>query len=208
MADTLDVITLAEAKASINIASSDTSQDVELAGYVTAVSRRLDTLCGPIVKRTFTGEQYMVSRDLYIDVRYRPIYSVASVWEYNSDGTYTALDAESASSKPVNGYLIDPSTRERFRIYRRSSGLMYPFPYYGIIEVTYDAGRAADTASVDPVFKQGAAIMLAQLWRREQGIGTNNFGLADQGGSMIPTFAVPRAVIELLAEYLRPTGVA
>lgn len=208
MADTLDVITLAEAKSAINIDSADTSQDTELAGYITAVSRRLDTLCGPIVKRTYSGEQYLVSRDLYIDVRYRPIYSVAAVYEYSADGSYTALSAESTSVKPQDAYLIDPSTRERFRIYRRSSGLMYRFPYNGIVELTYDAGRATNTAGVDPVFKQGAVIMLAQLWRREQGIGTNNFGMVDQGGSVVPTFAVPRAVIELLAEYLRPMGVA
>jgi hypothetical protein len=208
MADTLDVITLAEAKSAINIASSDTSQDTELAGYVTAVSRRLDTLCGPVVKRTISGEQHMVSRDLYIDVRYRPIYSVAAVYEFSTDGTALPLNNETTTVKPEDGFLIDPNTRERYRIFRRSSGLMYPFPYYGIVEVSYDAGRYADTASVDPVFKQGAAIMLAQLWRREQGIGTANFGLSDQAGTTIPTFAVPRAVLELLAEYLRPAGVA
>jgi hypothetical protein len=133
---------------------------------------------------------------------------VAAVYEFSADGTALPLNDETTTVKPQDGFLIDPNTRERYRIFRRSSGLMYPFPYYGIVEVSYDAGRYADTASVDPVFKQGAAIMLAQLWRREQGIGTANFGLSDQAGTTIPTFAVPRAVLELLAEYLRPAGVA
>jgi hypothetical protein len=209
MADTLDVITLTEAKNAINIAASDTSQDTELAGYVTAVSRRLDTLCGPIVQRTVSNETYYVSYDqTFIDLKVRPVASITSCTEYTWAGDATTLSQETVSVKPNDAYLLDPSPLVPYRLQRRVSGVPYRFYPGGSVVITYVAGRTDTTANVDPVFKQGATIMLSQLWRREQGVGTQTFGLPDQGGTMIPTFAVPRAVIELLAEHLRPMGVA
>lgn len=207
-ADTLDVITIAEAKTYLGIASSDTSQDTPLQVYVTAVSRRLDTLCGSIVVRTHTTEHHPGGLQ-YITVNYRPISSVTTLTEYQLDGTSQALTAETAATKQQYGYWVDDEPKFPRRIYRRSSGLNDCFPRGGLVEVTYVSGRAANTAGVDVLFKQGAAIMLAQLWRREQGIGSDTFGAIDtMSGGSIPTFAVPRAVLELLAEEIRPPGVA
>lgn len=209
MADTLDLISLAEGKSAVNIASADTSQDTELAAYITGVSRRIDTLCGAVVNRTITSETHWQGGGAFIDLKYRPAYSVTTVTEYDTSGTSTTLTAESVSSKPANGYLLDTTPLVPYRIYRRESGGPSLFPAGGAVVVTYVAGRYATTAAVDEVFKRAAAIMLAQLWRREQGIGSETFGaVTDFPGQIIPTFAVPRAVLELLAEHLRPTGVA
>jgi len=209
MADTLDVVTLAEGKSAINIASSDTSQDTELAAYITAVSRRLDSLCGPVVARTIAEEDHLTYGQHVIETRLRPIYTVQAVVEYDSAGVHTHLTEETITTKPADAWLIDPTTTARFRILRRSEGLPYTYPEGGIVRVEYQAGRYANTAAVDPVFKQAAAIMIANLWRREQGVGSNTFGTAgDMFNPLVPTFAVPRAVLELLAEYLRPAGIA
>lgn len=209
MADTLDVITLAEAKLAVNIASSDTSQDTELAAYITAISRRLDSLCGAVVKRLYQDEDHMTYGEHVIEVHNRPIFDVQGVVEYSSDGTHIHLTEETVTTKPADGWLIDPTTKSRFRILRRSSGMTYNYPIDGIVRLEYNAGRYATTATVDPVFKQAAAIMLANLWRREQGVGSQTFGTAgDMFNPLVPTFAVPRAVLELLAEYLRPAGIA
>ncbi len=56
MSDTLDVISLAEGKSAVGITTGDTSQDTALAQKITAVSRRIDRLCGPVVQRTVTDE--------------------------------------------------------------------------------------------------------------------------------------------------------
>ena len=209
MADTLDVITLAEGKSAVNIASSDTSQDTELAGYITAVSRRLDSLCGPIVVRTITAENHLTNGENRVRLRVVPINSITAVEEYDSQGTLLTLTGETKTSKPGDAYLVDPTTTVRQYLVRRSYGLNYTFPPSGWLHVDYVAGRYDTTALVDPVFKQAAAIMIANLWRREQGVGSNTFGNAgDMFNPLIPTFAVPRAVLELLAEHLRPAGIA
>lgn len=209
MADTLDVVTLAEAKLGVNIATSDTSQDTELAAYITAISRRIDSLCGPVVARTIAEEDHLTHGQSVIETRLRPIYDMLGVVEYSSDGTHIHLTEETVTTKPADAWLVDPTTTSRFRVLRRSQGMPYTFPVDGIVRLEYSAGRYANTASVDPVFKQAAAIMLANLWRREQGVGSSTFGTAgDMFNPLIPTFAVPRAVLELLAEYLRPAGIA
>lgn len=209
MADTLDLITLAEGKSAVNIASADTTQDTELAAYITAISRRIDSLCGPVVRRLHAEEDHLTYGNTYIDVRNVPIHSVEGVVEYDTDGAHTHLAEETITSKPASAWLVDPSTKVLFRILRRSQGLPYNFPYGGIVRVEYYSGRYTSTANVDAVFKQAAAIMLAHLWRREQGVGSSTFGLPMEGSmGGTPTFAVPRAVLELLAEHLRPMGIA
>lgn len=209
MADTLDVITLAEGKAAVNIATADTTQDTELASFITAISRRLDSLCGPVVKRLIAEEDHLTYGQAVLETRLRPIYDVQGVVEYDSAGNHTHLTEETVTTKPADGWLIDPTTSSRFRVLRRSQGLPYTYPQGGIVRLEYNAGRYATTAAVDAVFKQAAAIMLANLWRREQGVGSNTFGnTGDMFNPLVPTFAVPRAVLELLAEYLRPAGIA
>lgn len=208
MADTLDIISLNEAKAAVNIDTSNTTYDNELAAYITGVSRRIDTLCGYVVKRTISNETHYCGAAPFIDVRHPPISSVTSCTEYDQDGTSTSLTGETVSSKPTDAYLIDITAEAPFRIYRRSQGGPYTFPAGGSVVVTYVAGRYATTAAVDEVFKRGAAIMFSHLWRREQGVGSSTFGPVDDVGLGIPAFAVPRAVVELLAEYIRPAGIA
>ena len=209
MADTLDIVSLSEGKAALNIASSDTSQDSELAAYITGVSRRIDTLCGAVVNRTITNETHWCGAGAFIDLKYRPVSSVTTVTEYDASGASTSLTAETVSSKPADGFLLDTTPLVPYRVYRRSGGGPYLFPAGGSVVVTYVAGRYANTTAVDEVFKRAAAIMLAQLWRREQGIGSETFGsVTDFPGQIVPTFAVPRAVLDLLAAHLRPVGVA
>jgi hypothetical protein len=207
MADTLDILTLAEAKLEVNIASSDTTQDTELANYITAVSRRIDSLCGPVVNRTFTTETYYVGGcDRYIDLRTYPVSSVTAVVEYDAAGNATTLTGETVSTKQASGFLLDVSVRRPRRIYRRASGVTYQFPAGGAVTVTYVAGRAANTAAADPVFKNAAASVFGYLWRNRQGIGSDTFGATDVG--IIPPFALPRGLLEGLSDELLPVGVA
>lgn len=206
MADTLDVISLTEGKSALNIQSSDTSQDTELAAYITAVSRRLDELCGPIVKRTITAEEYPGGGGA-IHLRHAPVSvnsttTITSVSEYSS-GTATALTAETLAASTSYDYRFDATTG---LLSRRASWSDTNFGSQRVV-VTYAAGRYANTAAVDAKFKQAASIMLAQLWRKEQGVGGSaTFGVQAETG--IPTFSVPNAVLELLGDELRPPSLA
>lgn len=178
MSDALDVLTIAEARIAVG-QGTDTSKDTPLAAWVTAVSRQLDRLCGPVVKRTITAEQHSGTwRHPWIDVDYAPIYSTPAITitEYTNAGVAQVLSAEDFDTKPTAGYRL---TRRRAggytaRIERRSSGNCSWFE--DSVVITYDAGRSADTAAVDALFKQAASMMLRAAWVGEQASGTQMFG--------------------------------
>ncbi len=191
----LDIISLAEAKRAVNIAAANTDHDTEMASYVTAVSLAMDELFGPIVQREVV-EYHNGGGKVFL--RGYPAASVVSVVERN--GTMaTTLTAEVFSAPTGNDYQIDLKTGV---LRRRSGGGPARFaPGSQNIVVTYVAGRFSATNTVNARFKQGAAIMLAHLWRPEQGLTAGPF--ATEGGQMPLTFAVPNAVAQLLASEKR-----
>lgn len=201
MADTLDLISLAEAKLAINF-SGDTSQDTEFASYVTAASRLLDALVGPVVVRTLTDELYDGGRHA-IWLLKKPVTSITAVTEYTGTAAQV-LAAETNSTKTANDYLPELASG---LLRRRANGADSRFPSgRRNVKVTYVAGRAADTASVDARFKQAAAMTFLHLWRRDQGAGSVIFG---EGEAPVPAgFAVPRAVAEMLSDQLLVPGLA
>lgn len=193
MADTLDVLTLTEGKNVVGIASSDATEDTDLAAFITGISRRLDTLVGPIVNRTLTDELHNGGLR-WIQLDYWPVASVTSVSEYVST-TETTLTAETNSTKPANAYMLYD---ENGRVYRRATNADACFATgRRNVKVTYVAGRAATTAAVDERFKRAAGIMLQNLWRsQEQGLfEADEFQFPRQN---FPHFAIPNAVKELL----------
>lgn len=199
MADALDVLSLAEAKAALNITS--TSQDTELAGYITTVSRQLDELVGPVVQRSITSE----SRDggcRSIDLFWRPVVSVEAVVEYNGTAGIT-LTSESHTSQAGNQYLIDLA---KGVLRRRTGGgdSWFPRGRQNVV-VTYTAGRYT-SASVDEQFKKAATLMLTNLWRNEQGGGTETFG--GLTGQVVPGFALPNAVLDILSGTVKAPNLA
>lgn len=160
MADTLDILSFDEMKDAIKLSANRASEAENAATQAnTAVSRLLDDVCGPIVVRTITGEILDAPcGDLY--TRESPLYSVTSLKEY-STGTATTLAAETLA---VAGTYRIIGTGHGRRIQRRSS--WNPYSWTGQIEITYVAGRYADTASVDAKFKKAAAEILQGNWTK------------------------------------------
>ena len=174
MADTLDVISLTEAKTALGVTA--TTWDTPLAQAITAVSRQVDQLCGPVVNRTVTAETHD-GGDWTIQLRRRPVYSITSVTEYDGT-TATTLTAESNTVKPSDAYLHDGDTGTLVSglIRRRSNDSDDVFEVgRRNIAVTYVAGRAANTAGVDAKFKQAAVMMLRNIWTSEMASGTETF---------------------------------
>ena len=209
MADTLDILTLTEAKTALDIDSSNTSHDTALASYITGVSRVFDSRFGPIVRRSVTELHSGGGYQIFLNQR--PLTSVTSVTEYDL-GTSYVLSEEIAASNPLpaNGFLVDST---RGILYRRSAGGMTNFTHgLNNVTVVYQAGRYANTAGVDARFKVAAQIMLAQIWRRETGSGTRTFGDFVNPemvpGANIPTFAIPNAVLQMLADQVQGPAIA
>lgn len=196
MADTLDLLTLDEAKALLSIPSSNTDSDDDVARVVTAVSRKLDELCGPVVNRTVTAETYDGSTPS-VRVKRAPVFSFTTVTEY--DGTAAqVLTAESNVTKTATNYLYDNVTN---RLWRRSNGADYCFPAgRRNVVLTYTAGRYTSTATVDARFKQAAGIIVKHLWTTDRTGGSELFGVYPTG------FAMPARAEELLSDELINAG--
>lgn len=177
MPDTLDILTLVEAYDAINDPASASAgsgaNDDRLARLITAVSRRIDKLCGPVVVRDVTEYHDGWQSDLdnlrtSVFLRETPVYSVTTVTEYNF-GTPLVLDAETASNLPGNAYLLD-SRGHLAELFRRAAGTDMWFPYgRRNIVVAFKAGRYLTTADVDMLFKSTAGIILRRLWSRDAG---------------------------------------
>lgn len=202
MAD-YDVITLDEAKTALNIDVDTDTFDDELALYVTAVSERLDDLCGYIVARDVTDELH-AGGDAVIWPAQQPVVEITSVKEYAS-GVATTLTGETLT---VAGdyVLADPGTHNS-RIRRRSSWGDRNFNA-GPVVVSYRAGRFDSTDEVSAKFKQAAAKTLAWLWKGDQGAGSATFGAADDTSLFGLGFALPNVVVEMLAFERRPPSIA
>ncbi len=202
-ADTLDVLTTTEAKDELGISGS--GYDTKLEQLVTGISRRLDDLCGPIVRRTITDE-VANGGETAILLRFRPVVSVTTITEYCGT-TATTLTAETTAANGFDSYLVDYRAGI---IYRRTSGYDYRYPRGRFnVAVTYIAGRAANTAAVDPRFKEAARICLKHLWRAENTTGSQTFGGINGLETYIPdvpTFAIPRAALEVLGVELIGEG--
>lgn len=194
MADTLDILTLAEAQSCLRQGSS-TANDTTIALLVTAVSRRIDRAIGPVVTRTLTAETYD-GVGTFIQLLSWPVSSVTTVVE---DGTTLTTD----------DWYID---KEKGLLYRQNNGLDWSWAHTvsnhrDTVAVTYVAGRYADTASVDAYYKEGARLMLRHLWRSEEW-NVNGLGVQDFDVPMVafPSFSVPKAVIDWFGPLWRESS--
>ena len=213
MADaTVDVITLTELKPGLNSSTSTTTYDTELAVVITAISQRFRDLCGPIVNTTYTDEAYDGG---CIDVWLRNAgYSrnttttISACKEYDTAGALTTLSAETASSKPADGYLLSAQEGERHRVIRRSGGYDYQFaPGRANVLVTYSTGRAANTAAVPAKFKEAAIVTANHVWSM---VGAQSGAARRVGEGLpfgVPPFSIPKAALDLIRDELRAPGV-
>ena len=200
MANAVDYITLTEAKAALNIATS--THDTEIEAWTTAVSQQLDKYVGPVVQRTVTSESHD-GGGATLFLKNRPVASVTAAVEYSAT-TPTTLSAESAGTQPGSAYLLEGNGVLR----RRSGGgdARFPAGRKNVI-VTYVAGRASSTSTVDEKFKTAARMCLAHLWRREQGFGSETFGSPGTFPGL-PGFGLPNVVVDLLADEAQAPEVA
>lgn len=209
-----DVLSQDEADEALKIGTLDTTKDGLITSAISAVSARLDELCGPIVQRTITSEKYITGCRGYLDLGSWPVTSVASMIEYDSGGSARSLTAETHDTKPDNGYRLHP--------YRGMGG-----GYTGYVErrsgagcgrfadqviVTYTAGRYQNTAAVDPAFKMAARWALLNYLGpliSTQGVVYDPSTELPVPLRRFPAYAMPHAVREALrGEIQERPGIA
>jgi hypothetical protein len=172
-----DIVTLAEVKTHLNIPSSDTSQDAELAGFISAATPVIEHVVGPVVAREVVEKHD--GGDEAIVLRQPPVLSITTVTE---DGAAVAS----------SGYTLS------------DAGVLYRT--YGVwlcgrskVQVTYQAGRTV----VPPSIALAAKELIRINWRPQQGGNYSPFdgGAADQVGEVRLGFFVPNRVAEMLAPH-------
>lgn len=196
----IDVVTLAEAKTAL-VGVTSSSRDALLSRYITAVSARLDELCGPILTRAVT--ELHDGGGWRLQLNQPPLYDVTSVTEYASTSAQV-LTVETNASKPSYGYIATTGMSAEIR--RRAGGgdAVFTSGRRNVV-VEYRAGRFESVSAVTDVFKLPALVFLEHVWRRQEGGGSETYGppigLTDTG---IPSFGVPNVVADLLAGERRP----
>lgn len=198
-ADATDLLTPEEAQDAVKnpLRAANASQ---LLSLLAAVSNTVDDLCGAVVSRAITSREF-AGGGYRIVLPLAPVSETAattvqSVTEYRQ-GTAVALTAESLTVASATSYLLE---RTEGAIYRRSSWAPRRFECQRVV-VSYTPGRYASTALVGAHFKEAAKIMLAHVWRLEQGFAAIEPDVPVAGAS----FAVPKRALELLrAEMLPP----
>jgi hypothetical protein len=172
---TNDLLTLDEAKEYLS-GLTGSSRDGLVARRISAVSTRLDALCGPVVKRsvteTFNGGPWVLPTST-------PVASITSV--------------------AVAGVAATAYTYVKPRLYQGTSTALTGWSAgIGNVVVTYVAGRYATTADVEPHFKDAAGLFLQHLWRPAEGAGSETYGSPGITPTGVPSFGVPNVVRDLL----------
>lgn len=198
-----DILTLAEAKSYLSIATSDQTNDTLLSSLITAVSTKMDRKFGPVVYATITAELHdggaagCPYSHIYLD--YSPVSSVTQVVEY--DGTTAGtLTAQTNSTQDAASYVFNPVNG---KLSRRNTNSPDHFPV-GIsnVLVSYVAGRFNSGTITDERFHVGAGLTLQNVWRNQQP-ATASYGEYDVPQVNWPKFTIPNAVEEMLADEVR-----
>lgn len=206
MADN-DVVSYDRARQALSIGPVDTSKKTLLEAAITAISQRMDELCGPIVRRTVTEVVDIDHPTTEIRLSVGPVSSITTVTVYQS-GSGTVLTGETLAAS--GGYLAELQQRIRpdgtsqmlsGELYRRSSFVNTWWEWPSRVQVVYVAGRYATTAdAADSRFEQAALIALRSLWRTYQSqVATAADGDYAAPFQAFPSVAVPAAALELVS---------
>ena len=178
------VLSLQDAKDSLNIPQASTGSDAEIQAYIAAIESSLERATGgPLVNRTVTERSEMQSGQTVIPVRQRPLVSVTSIASASGGN----IDISGGLDLDVNAGLI-----------RRKLGIPFYGPYWSwlpLVNVTYVAGWGVTVPAAFNVF---ARIVVQHLWRTQRGPAALPIG-GDLAAIPGFGFAVPNAAAELLA---------
>ena len=176
------IVTLAAAKAQLNINSTDTSEDIELQGYVDAATAAVETQLGQVVDpRTVVDQLDFPGGVTSFLLRSAPVISLTSLVALDGATTWTVgssvmhVDALSGCVTVLSGP-----------------------PVIGSVLATYQAGYTVVPANI----RLAALIIVQHLWETQRGAmgvqlgGDSDNWMAGRG------FAIPRRAVELLGPQL------
>lgn len=191
----MGLITVADAKAFLNMSPTSTVDDDELQDFIEAASAAAEFYVGDFSGGTYTEQHDGGDASIY--TRHTPIRSVSSLTEYVGSITYTLTAQPLGQSVDAWGYTIDDA--QAGRIVRRSaSGMAWRFaPGKGNVTITYTSG----VVGVAPAnVRKGVEFIVRHLWSSQRGPQPRPvFGGNDDSSSMVPGvgYAIPNRAIEM-----------
>lgn len=182
------ILSLADAKAQLNITSS--RDDDEIRGWLEAVTSLVEQYTGITVRQTFT-ETHALSRlgARSLVLRHTPVVELTALEELSGAPIGVAsldVDLVTGVVRPVDGSCLA-----------------------GTLKATYTAGRAVIPAAV----AKAASIILQHLWRAQRHAargalpgGGDDYSVSEP----IPGlgYAVPNRALQLMEPFRLPPGVA
>jgi hypothetical protein len=196
------VLTLAEAKSVLGRGGGDKTEDEAIQRAVDALTGAFDAHFGTVLHATVTAEEHEGNRRR-IRVRRAPVSSWTTVTEYEST-TSRVLTRQTLGTAPASGYVAEAASPGLFTgwLTRTAGGIDYAFARGGVA-VTYQAGRFATVADVPDRWKEAATVALVSWWRIHEP-SIEQTGEYDVPRLSFPTFAIPKASVEMLRDEWAP----
>jgi hypothetical protein len=203
------IVSLSDVKAHLRYPTSNTSDDVALAGFISAASDVINAECGTVVPQSF-NESYD-GGDFQIWLRHIPVISIENIeegWGFtNYELTYVPVNSPSTAN--MFAYSLDePNTG---LVTRRSGGNVNVRFVIGEsnIQVTYTAGRDVIPGAI----RLAALELIAHWWQGSQqrsmgatsisGYDATNTDFSRSTGVSPLNQGVPYRVLELLRPFRR-----
>lgn len=147
------IVSLADAKAQLNMDPADTSDDDELRQYVAGVTGALENY----LHETIVRQQVTDEIELHGQPRFRlwsaPVISLISVTAWDGSQTWDVTQMRVAASGMVR--------------------VMAGPRIWGLVDVTYLAGYQV----IPENYRRGALVVLQHVWENQRGVGTKMSGV-------------------------------
>lgn len=205
------LVSMAEVKSLLNIASSDISRDEELRGVIAGVTPVIESFTGPIIQRV--EDQWYDGGSPIIMLTKAPVVSVASVTEtFGANVIRTLIYQPLDGITPVDafGYTLDMKSGA---LIRRVSGVAAPFAAgRRNVHVVHTVGRSDVPFNVQEATKE----LVRVNWQPKRGASWAGGPLQQQASDSMSVDAgvvrmgyfVPNRVIEQLQPSQHAWGIA
>ena len=199
------IISLAEAKDSINIAASDKSEDAKLLRMIRGIGPVIEFICGPILLKTV--DEWHDGGTPYVTLRQRPVAQIIGASEYVGPVEWPLAIIHSPDKGQIYSCMFEAETG---RLVRRTVGGGVVEFQKGVqtVHVTYQAGLSTVPANITQGAIELLRVNFSQTQRRAPGLQALGYGTDDQEpGQVILGFFVPNRVRELLLPNRRTPGI-
>lgn len=174
----MSIVTLAEAKAQLQIAASDTSRDGEVQAYCDGITAVVEDYMHEVVEQ----------RTIHEDVdTFRRFGHAFRLWSVPVISLTSVTSLINGAEWDVSAMRLDPSGLVRV--------LSGP-PVRGLVEVVYEAGYA----EVPVNYKRGALVILQHNWETRRGVGAVRSSVVGAEEIHNPhwMYSIPRKALEWL----------